>query len=309
MSNINDLSPDCSIITGDFNARSTKWWKLDKENLEGREINIITRAAVYSQLINQSKHLTKYFLSCIDLIFTSNPNLINSSGVEMSLFEKCHHNIVYGKIDFKIPILTPYMREIWDYKNASTESIQRSVSSTDWDFLFWGKSISKKVDILNECLKNIFHNFVPNKVIKCDYRQPAWVTYSMKNKLKERAKLTKKYFKGGKKDSDLVQINVLSNECTKSILETKEKYISHLSQKPIDRSTDPKKLEVINRFVNNKKTSIIPRLLVNNKIISNFSEKANLFNKFFASQCTPLENNSSLPPICLKTDKSLLSLE
>ena len=225
----------------------------------------------------------------------------------MSLFEKCHHNIVYGKIDFKIPIPPPYIKE--NCKNASSECIQRSISSINWEFLFWGKSINKKVDIVNECLKNIFHNFVPNKVIKCDYRQPPWVTYSIKNKLKERAKLTKKYFKGGKKDSDLVQINVLSNECTKSILETKEKYISHLSQKPIDRSTDPKKLEVINRFVNNKKTSIIPRLLVNNKIISNFSEKANLFNKFFAPQCTPLENNSSLPPICLKTDKSLLSLE
>ena len=25
-----DLSPACSIITGDFNASSTKWWKLDK---------------------------------------------------------------------------------------------------------------------------------------------------------------------------------------------------------------------------------------------------------------------------------------
>ena len=145
LSNINDLSPACSIITGDFNARSTKWWKLDKENLEGREINIITRAAVYSQLINQSKHLTKYFLSCIDLIFTSNPNLINSSVVEMSLFEKCHHNIVCGKTDFKIPIPPPYMREVWDYKNATVESVKRFVSGIDWDFLFRGNLSPKKL--------------------------------------------------------------------------------------------------------------------------------------------------------------------
>ena len=34
LSNIKDLSPACSVITGDFNARSTKWWKLDKGNLE-----------------------------------------------------------------------------------------------------------------------------------------------------------------------------------------------------------------------------------------------------------------------------------
>ena len=208
----------------------------------------------------------------------------------MSLFEKCHHNIVYGKIDFKIPIPPTYMREVWDYKTASAESIQRSVSSIDWDFLFWGKSIDKRVDILNECLKNIFHNFAPKKVVKCDYRQPPWMTDSIKNKLKERAKLSKKYFKGAKKDSDLVQINALSNECTKSILEAKEKYISQLSQKLIDPSTEPKTYwKIINRFVNNKKTPIIPPLLVNNKIISNFSEKANLFNKYFASKCTTLE--------------------
>ena len=123
MSNINDLILTCSIITGDFNARSTKWWKLDKDNIEGHEINIITRAAGYSQLINQPTHITKDYLSCIDVIFTSNHNLINSSCVEMSLFEKCHRNIVYGKIDFKIPIPQPYMREVWDYKNASAESI------------------------------------------------------------------------------------------------------------------------------------------------------------------------------------------
>ena len=51
LANINDLSPACSIITGDFNAISTKWWKLDKQNLERREINIITRAAGCSQHI------------------------------------------------------------------------------------------------------------------------------------------------------------------------------------------------------------------------------------------------------------------
>ena len=122
LSNANDLNPAFSIITGDFNARSTEWWKVDKENFEGYETKIITHATGYSQLINQHIYITKDSLSCIDLIFTSNPNSINSSSVEMSLFEKCYRKIVYGKITFQIP------------KNASTESIQRSVSSIDWDF-------------------------------------------------------------------------------------------------------------------------------------------------------------------------------
>ena len=40
---------------------------------------------------------------------------------------------------------------------------------------------------------------------------------------------------------------------------------------------------------------IIPPLLVNNKLISDFKVKANYFNDFFASQCTPLNNNSNIP--------------
>ena len=123
-------------------------------------------------------------------------------------------------------------------------------------------------------------------------------------------RLTKKYFKCGKKESDLVQVTALSNERRKTILEAKNKYIRQLSQKLSDPSTEPKTCwKICNCFVNNKKTPMIPPLLFIDKIISNFSEKANLFNKFFASQCAPLECNNSLPPFCLKTEKSLLSFE
>ena len=36
-------------------------------------------------------------------------------------------------------------------------------------------------------------------------------------------------------------------------------------------------------------------LSVNEKRITNFKEKANLFNKYFSSQCNPLPNDSKLP--------------
>ena len=51
----------------------------------------------------------------------------------------------------------------------------------------------------------------------------------------------------------------------------------------------------------------MPPLLVNGDIITNFSEKADLFNKFFADQFTPL-NLNKLPPLYLQTDKKLCNL-
>ena len=52
---------------------------------------------------------------------------------------------------------------------------------------------------------------------------------------------------------------------------------------------------LLKTFYNGKKAPIIPSLLIDNKVISNFEAKANHFNIFFASQCTPLINNSKIP--------------
>ena len=52
---------------------------------------------------------------------------------------------------------------------------------------------------------------------------------------------------------------------------------------------------LLKTFYNGKKVPIIPPLLINNEIISDFEARANHFNNFFASQCTPLNNNSKIP--------------
>ena len=52
----------------------------------------------------------------------------------------------------------------------------------------------------------------------------------------------------------------------------------------------------------NKNIPSIPPLVVNNKFISDFRVKANLFNDFFASIYTPINNGSILPQFTYKTD-------
>ena len=48
-------------------------------------------------------------------------------------------------------------------------------------------------------------------------------------------------------------------------------------------------------FYNDKNIPLIPPLLVNDNFITDIMTKANIFNKFFAEQCTPLKNDSVLP--------------
>ena len=75
----------------------------------------------YCQLIDQPTHITKESSSCIDLIFTSDPSVISASGVELSLYEKCHRNLIYGKINSNVLLPPPYICEVCDYNNAKVE--------------------------------------------------------------------------------------------------------------------------------------------------------------------------------------------
>ena len=163
LSNINNQHPACSIVIGDFNAKFSKCCTTDKNNTAGLEIDSITTAAGYSQMINKPTHFINESSSCIDLIFSSNTSFVKNCGSELPIYEKCYHNIIYGTLNFNVPLPPPYYRDIWDYKHASTESIQKAKSNFDWSKAFLHRSVNEECKILTEILLNVFKNFIPNK--------------------------------------------------------------------------------------------------------------------------------------------------
>ena len=60
---------------------------------------------------------------------------------------------------------------------------------------------------------------------------------------------------------------------------------------------------------NGRKIHVIPPLLFDGKLVLDFKEKANRFNKFFICHCTPLNNGSECPSqLILYTSKRLSSV-
>ena len=110
--------------------------------------------------------------SCIDLIFCNKLNLLSNYDVDLPLFEKSHHNIIFGKINILILLPPNYVCEVWDYSYANTENIQKAVWDFDWEKAFGSLSVDRKVDPLNETLLNIFRDCIPNKKIKLTYCEP-----------------------------------------------------------------------------------------------------------------------------------------
>ena len=95
MDYINNGLPICLVITQYLNDRCSKCCNKDITNSVGREIDTLTSSAGYKQIINKPTHIVNNSSSCIDLIFCNNFNLLSNYGVDLSLFEKCHHNIFF----------------------------------------------------------------------------------------------------------------------------------------------------------------------------------------------------------------------
>ena len=101
------------------------------------------------------------------------------------------------------------------------------------------------------------------------------------------------------KESNKVDHAILSNitlELSNTITFSKAKYHERLTIKLNDTKTAPKSYwSILKTFVNGSKIPLIPSLLLNNEFVTDFLEKANLFNDFFREQCRPITNDSSLP--------------
>ena len=102
-----------TVVLGDFNVKSNLWCKSDKTSYESSRIEGITSQYGLQQLINEPTHHTRNLSSCINLIFALQPNLVMESGVQSSLHENCHHEIIHAKFNHKICYPPPYEPEIW----------------------------------------------------------------------------------------------------------------------------------------------------------------------------------------------------
>ena len=68
--------------------------------------------------------------------------------------KKCHHQIIYLKLNLEIEYPPPYICKIWHCNGFKIDSINRSIETFDWTYLFSVKILHKQVELLNKMLLN-----------------------------------------------------------------------------------------------------------------------------------------------------------
>ena len=116
-------TPYITVLPSDFNAKCTNWYQDDKTNFQEIAIeNISSQCGLY-QVINKRTHILENSSSFIDLIFTSQSNLITESGVHPSFCPTCNRQVIYAKFDLKIHYPPPYELEVLHYKEEDSDLI------------------------------------------------------------------------------------------------------------------------------------------------------------------------------------------
>ena len=97
-----------------------------------------------------------------------------------SLHASCDRQITYCKLNCKIEYPPPYQPLVWKFKKANATSIRITTLTVNWKFLFFNKSVHEHVSIFNNTLMNIFSNYIPNKFVTIDDKDPPWMTENKK---------------------------------------------------------------------------------------------------------------------------------
>jgi len=138
LSRLSAEDPYAVVIAVDFNCRSSKWWQGDTDNEEGKGFELFSIGLGLHQLIAAPTHIMGDSKPCIGVIFTDQPNFLQSS-VHPSLQDQCHHQIVYGEL---------------------------CIQSFNWfEHMGHPTSPNQQVEILTETLLNICSYFIINKII------------------------------------------------------------------------------------------------------------------------------------------------
>ena len=132
-------------------------------------------------------------------------------------------------------------------------NIRKSISSINWGHLFSDNYIDSQVSIFEECL---FKNFVPNKYVVFDDKEPVWMDKSIKQWIKERDSCYSNYQSQGRLSSIKVRVFLEKNIENKDLCHHDEDYCYFCKSN----------IPVINLIVGSRNMINLPKTWVSKKL-------------------------------------------
>ena len=146
------------------------------------------------------------------------------SGVQSSLHQNCHHQIVFARFNLKVVFPPPYESEVWHFKKANVDHIRKAINGFQWEKSFQNMSVNYMVNLYNRAIKNILQNYIPHEIITCDDRD------SIRRLIQDKNEAYKRFKRSNNNSQYFEKFQYLQNLLGVSIEASKERYYSRLSK-------------------------------------------------------------------------------
>ena len=121
---------------------------------------------------------------------------------------------------------------------------------------------------------SIFSDFIPNKYVTFNDKDIPWMTSYVKYKIHCKNSLYLKYLKHGKRNCDYIELQRSIEEVSEDISKSKEQHYDCLAKTLNNPKINPKTYWAIMKTIyDGKRIPLIPPLLINHKLESDFGEK------------------------------------
>ncbi len=265
-----------TLIFGDFNYPNINWEDcVANSKFMGQDIFVERMVLMgLTQQVHEPTHIQGNIL---DLIFTSEPNLIQNISVQPPL-PGCDHHLITGFLCIKpesaknIPC--------FQFSKGNYDALDAALAQVDWSMAFHGDF---DVDVLWEIFLKIIFNFVELFVPKCtvssSYQKIHWPKWVQKMHRRQKM-LYKKYKK--RKDPNTFR---LYQDAARVARQSKRNFIAQKESKLVQN----KNFNSFFRYVRSKlsyKASVPCLTDETGEILLSRDEKAAAFNRFFTSVFT-----------------------
>ena len=271
-----------SIILGDINCDL-----LDNNPTSLiSELKFITNLYQYEQLIKEPTRITKDTSTLIDHFYTTNSNLITSSGVTAMTISD--HYLIYGIRKFKTFKQAPKFIEYRDFKHFNEQNFLWNLASLSTLNLIHSDPNKSWISWKNKFLETV-NMHAPLKRRKVSNKQIPWLTNDLFLKRREKIYLKRKAVLS-KSMTDWSAYRNARNRYNKLVKDTIRSYYQtklHNTQGDLKKTW-----KTINELINkSKKQSMIPEIKIDSVEITDPITITNAFNKHFVEMGDRLSTN------------------
>ena len=233
-------NPFRTVILSDFNAKSSLWYNNDITAYQGSKSDDVTSQFGLQQIIKELTHFIGDSSSCINLIFTTQSNLVLESRVHSSLQANYLHHITFAKFSHKIHYPPLYKWEVWHYQKANVDQIRQEICEFPWDNGFANINVNEQVQLFTQTIEDIISNYIPHEIITSDDSNPPWIDEKIKKLILHKNRAFSAYSRDRNNTDLFNKFKSLQAHLKTTIKESKLKYYSCLSDKLFVSKASPK---------------------------------------------------------------------